>query len=78
MNLRVASWRTTLPLGRRRAETVPGLPMSFAQKAAARPGHTSVRPDAGLGFPFLALAAMPSRLFSCWGTCRMHNLASQP
>ena len=42
MNWRVASWRTTLPLGSRVTETVSGVPSSCAQKAAARLPHTMV------------------------------------
>ena len=42
MNWRVASWRTTLPLGSPVTETAPGVPSSCAQKAAARLPHTMV------------------------------------
>lgn len=40
MNSRVAVWYTALPLERRRDVTLPGVPSSCAQKAAARRSQT--------------------------------------
>ena len=49
MNSRVALWRTTLPLGRRKDVTVPGLPSNCAQKAAARRTQTEEGASACFG-----------------------------